>query len=265
MDHPKPLNDIPVELLAHILILSHNSNLVTVNQHTYRCLARAPPYVHYGFLLSMAEGDELLALNLGLRHRFLSLELLDMFANNNNNAYWAKTDLPKAWKLPAWLFNISPLSPSNGSDQGDTSCHPKKRRKRESTDTDASDQHQNKRYIGHLKMVERLLSWGIPPDSGGCLPLIKSAQLGLFEMVELLLSYKASPQTNGNMALSLAVTRGHYGIVKLLVRAGAPLESRVLRYAVQKNQWRIVKYLMKKGAVPDFETVQMVSSSGIRL
>ncbi|KAJ1676974.1 hypothetical protein EV182_007144 [Spiromyces aspiralis] len=269
------LTTLPEDLLLQILILSGNPSLALVSRRAYLALGYATPAVHYRFLLALANGDEMLAMRLGLEYRFLSVRLLDQF-QLRHNGYWVGTDLLRAWSLPVWLFSTlssqdklaapTPQSP-DGGDSG--TSRPRKRKQPEDPPeqqlqrAERQPQRQQGRkgyreiYQERLEIVQRLLEWGVPADCRNSFPLIKSCQLGLVDMVRLLLSFNAKPDLNDNMALCLAATRGHYKIVKLLVKAGAPLESRVLRYAVQKQQWKVVNYLMKKGAVPDFETIKM--------
>ncbi|KAJ1944546.1 hypothetical protein FBU59_002573 [Linderina macrospora] len=79
-------------------------------------------------------------------------------------------------------------------------------------------------------------------------------------MVRLLLKKGADPTAGEeNKALLMAVVHGHFKVVKRLVKAGAPVNTLALRYAVQKKHLDIVAWIMKQGVAPDMMTIQLLN------
>lgn len=120
---------------------------------------------------------------------------------------------------------------------------------------------------GHVEVIEYFLEIGVDVDQGdavGSTPLMTAAFYGKTDVVKFLLSKGADPNAasdNGMTPLIAAAGNGQLNIVKMLVAAGADVtaksnshEESGLYLSVEKDYWKVAKYLIKQGADVDVQT-----------
>ncbi|KAJ2021596.1 hypothetical protein GGI06_002185 [Coemansia sp. S85] len=252
------LTDLPYELLAQLLVYSANEELVTACQWTYFCLKQATPRLCYKFVRQKGKWNKARVIACALQYRFLSIGLLDQIERHEaelvsplKRGKRSKQDrLLDEVRLPSRLFA---LDVNEGLPKNRKSRPIIKKRKRRHDDAASGNQLR-------FELVKRLLALklSVGGDRGNT-GLLLSAKAGNLPMVRLLLKHGADAMAGGeNKALLLAVVYGHLDVAKRLVKAGAPVSSMALRYAVQKRHLQIVSWLMKVGAVPDMVTIQLL-------
>ncbi|KAJ2774429.1 hypothetical protein IWQ56_000586 [Coemansia nantahalensis] len=265
------LADLPYELLLELLVRSGNVHLVTVCRRTYFCLGReATPRTCYRFVRAKGGWRKAAVVASALGYRFVGLELLDQIERNEHELARCgparkrrKGDGGSSSplqmgdvKIPSWL-----LATDDGWDLpkmkklrsiADRRTR-KKRRRRE-----AENPNQQR-----FDLVRRLVAMGVSVGGArGITGLVLAAKAGNMALVRLLLKNGADATTGGeNKALLMAVVYGHLDVAKRLVKAGAPVTSLALRYAVQKRHLRVVDWLVRRGAAPDMATIKLLGCS----
>lgn len=126
-----------------------------------------------------------------------------------------------------------------------------------------------------IQGVMEQVNAGVPideRDSVGNTPLIMAARNGYEELVKFLISKKANvnaatdksiSSARGSTALICAARNGHFSILKQLMKAGAKVNAETtwhesaLFEAVQREDAKMVEYLLSKGAKPTAPTAFM--------
>ncbi|KAJ2713524.1 Ankyrin repeat A protein 2 [Coemansia spiralis] len=256
------LADLPYELLLELLVRSGNVQLVTVCRWTYFCLGHeATPWTCYRFVRAKGGWRKASVLATALGYRFLSQGLLDQIERNEHELVQRrpaqkhrKRDGQMRMadvKIPNWLLATDAQwdAPVMKKLRSTADRSTRKRRRREENPNQT-----------RFDLVRRLVAMGVSVQGArGTTGLVLAAKAGNMAMVRLLLKNGADATTGGeNKALLMAVVYGHLDVAKRLVKAGAPVSSLALRYAVQKHHMDVVDWLVHKGAAPDMATIKLL-------
>ncbi|GAA5871949.1 hypothetical protein JCM8547_006198 [Rhodosporidiobolus lusitaniae] len=255
------LEDLPVELLLHIHLLSLSSALPTVSRHLHALFAGSSPYHRARFLLLRHERK---TLSHAVKYPICSLEVihvLERFAG-------AKKRKLKCPQLPRRVVM------GLGSKGGDVDLP----------------------LITYL--LER---YGADPNSKKGYPLARAVFARHLPLIRLLLKHGADPSLKDGWAVTTAIANGDGDLVKLLMErepdreeVGGEAEEVVvmgkdgksakkrrrdstggggkrrkmedrckatkemLETAVKAKQWAIVDYLTAKGALPSINVLCML-------
>ena len=120
---------------------------------------------------------------------------------------------------------------------------------------------------GHIEVIEYFLEMGVDVDQGdavGSTALMTAAFYGKTSVVEFLLLKGADPNAtsdNGMTPLIAAAGNGQFNITKMLVADGAEVTAKgsdygesALYFSVEKDFWKVAKYLISKGADVNVQT-----------
>ncbi|KAJ1990693.1 hypothetical protein GGI25_001018 [Coemansia spiralis] len=249
------LTDLPFELLLELLIKSGNESLVAANRWTYNSLRPLlTARTCYRFVREKGRWQKGRVIMCSLPYRFFSPDLLEQIRRNESELMPKKNKMERRAmedvklneiKIPSRLFQVVEGAPLPVYWRG------RKRKRCVSVNQTRFDL-----VSGLLKM--KLSVRGAKGSTG----LVMSARAGNLAMIRLLLKNGTDAAGSDNKALLMAVVYGHLDVAKRLVRAGAPVSSLALRYAVQKRHLEIVAWLMKKGAAPDMLTIKLLDRLG---
>ncbi|KAJ2864816.1 hypothetical protein GGI22_001633 [Coemansia erecta] len=278
------LADLPFELLLLLLVRSGNEKLVTVSRWTYMCLRPAlTPRTCYRFVRERGSWLKGRVIAAALSYRFLSTELLAQIERHEHELVPSRRSSNKKGeksqrrrikdirieeiKIPSRLFQFDEDHPAplvNYKKIAKSMCRGKKRKRDDDNDGNDVDGCVANPNQLRYDLVRKLLKLKLSVEGAkGSTGLVMAARAGNLPMVRLLLRHGADT-TNGSggdsKALLMAVVYGHLGVAKRLVRAGAPVSSLALRYAVQKKHSDIIAWLMEKGAAPDMLTIKLLDT-----
>ncbi|KAK9764588.1 hypothetical protein K7432_007769 [Basidiobolus ranarum] len=221
------LNDLPIEILSYIFILSESCDLPLVSRRCY-WVTTSQDYIKASWLLQKYGPNVIHAFQAGIRYRFFNQTVLSY--------------LDQAYRK----CNLKSTETSESNTPLENITIPKRF---------FLEMEQSK---SSLSFVRTFLERGASPNNPSGFPVIKSAQIAHIEMLDLLAEFQADLGVKDNMALSLSANRGHFEVVKKLLDLGVKPDSNALRFAVKKRHWNVVKLLMDNGAVPDMETLNLL-------